>query len=115
MRSRAQNQRQWDLCGVVRGLPGAQYERTCLSVQEMQEETQVPSLGREDLPEKEMATCSSILAGKIPHTGEPGELQSLGWQRVRHDSIHTQFVPRQVMLKVQTHANDANGQVLRDF
>ena len=34
----------------------------------MQEETQVPSLGREDPLEEVMATRSSILAGKIPHT-----------------------------------------------
>ena len=47
-------------------------------------ETQVQSLGQEDL-EKEMATHSSILAWKIPWTGEPGRLQSMGLQRVRHD------------------------------
>ena len=35
-------------------------------------ETWVQSLGREDLPEKEMATHSSILAWKIPWTEEPG-------------------------------------------
>ena len=34
---------------------------------------------------KEMAICSSILAWKIPWTEEPGGLQSLGPQRVRHD------------------------------
>ena len=45
-------------------------------------ETQVQSLGREDLPEKEMATHSSILAWKIPWTEEPGGLQSMGSQRV---------------------------------
>ena len=48
-------------------------------------ETQVQSLGREDLLKKEMATHSSILAWKIPWTEEPGGLQSLGSQRVRHD------------------------------
>ena len=37
-------------------------------------ETQVQSLGREDLLEKEMATHSSILAWKIPWTEEPGRL-----------------------------------------
>ena len=31
-----------------------------------------------------MATCSSILAWKIPQTEEPGKLQSMGPQRVRH-------------------------------
>ena len=36
-----------------------------------------------------MATCSSILAWKIPWTEEPGRLQSMGSQRVRHDWEHT--------------------------
>ena len=35
--------------------------------------------------EEEMATHSSILAWEIPWTEEPGRLQSLGLQRVRHD------------------------------
>ena len=35
--------------------------------------------------EKEMATCSSILAWRIPGTGEPGGLPSMGSHRVRHD------------------------------
>jgi len=48
-------------------------------------ETQVQSLGREDLLEKEMATHSSILAWKIPWMVEPGRLQSMGLQRVGHD------------------------------
>ena len=47
--------------------------------------TQVQSLGREDLLEKEMATHSSILAWKIPWTEEPGRLQSTGSLRVGHD------------------------------
>ena len=49
------------------------------------QETWVPSLGREDLLEKEMATHSSILAWRIPWTEEPGGLQSTGSQRVGHD------------------------------
>ena len=49
------------------------------------QETQVQSLGLEYLLEKEMATHSSILAWKIPQTVEPGWLQSMGSQRVRHD------------------------------
>ena len=48
-------------------------------------ESQVQSLGWEDLPEKEMATHSSILVWKIPWTEEPGGLPSMGLQRVRHD------------------------------
>ena len=43
------------------------------------------SLGREDPLEKGMATHSSILAWRIPWTEEPGRLQSIGLQRVRHD------------------------------
>ena len=48
-------------------------------------ETQVRSVGGEDPLEKEMATHSSILACRIPWTEEPGRLQSMGSQRVRHD------------------------------
>ena len=42
------------------------------------QETWVQSLGQEDPLEKEMATHSHILAWKIPWTGEPGRLQSIG-------------------------------------
>ena len=48
------------------------------------QETQVPSLGREDLLEKGMATHSSILARRIPGTEEPGGLQFIGSLRVGH-------------------------------
>jgi len=48
-------------------------------------ETQVQSLGQEDLLEKEMATHPSILAWKIPWIVETGRLQSMGSQRVGHD------------------------------
>ena len=41
--------------------------------------------GEEDPLEKEMATHSSTLAWKIPWTEEPGRLQFMGLQRVRHD------------------------------
>ena len=49
------------------------------------QEIQVQSLGREDLLEKEMTTHSNILAWKIPWMEEPGRLQSMGSQRVRHN------------------------------
>ena len=48
-------------------------------------ETWVQSLGQEDPLEKEMVTHSSILAWRIPWTEEPGGLQPMGSQRVRHD------------------------------
>ena len=41
-------------------------------------ETWVQSLGREDPLEKEMAIHSSTLAWKIPWTGQPDRLQSMG-------------------------------------
>ena len=57
-------------------------------------------LGREDLLEKGIATHSSILAWEIPWTEEPGELQSMGSQRVRQDRVtkcthrHISLLPR---------------------
>ena len=48
-------------------------------------EAQVQSLGREDLLEKEMVTHSSIFAYKIPWAEEPGKVQSMGLQTVRHN------------------------------
>ena len=49
------------------------------------QETWVQYLSLEDPLEKGVATDSSILAWRIPQTEEPGWLQSLGLQRVRHD------------------------------
>ena len=46
---------------------------------------QVQSLGWEDPLEEGMATHSSILTWRISCTKEPGGLQSIGSQRVRHD------------------------------
>ena len=54
-----------------------------LSMQETQE-TRVQSLGWEDPLEEGMAAHSSILAWRIPWTEEPGGLQSMGSQGVRH-------------------------------
>ena len=54
-------------------------------------ETWVWSLGREDL-EKGMATHSSILAWRNPWTKEPGRLQSMGLQRVRHNWVTNIFI-----------------------
>ena len=59
--------------------------QTVKNLPEMQE-TRVPSLGRGDPLEKELATHSSILASRIPWTEEPGGLQSMGSQRVEHYS-----------------------------
>ena len=59
------------------------------------QETQVQSLGWEDLLEKEIATHSSILVWEIPWTEKPGGLQSMGSQRVGHNS---NWARRQVTL-----------------
>ena len=55
------------------------------------QETQVPSLGQEDPLEKGMATHFSILAWRIPWTEDPGRLQSMGSQKVRHDCVTSTF------------------------
>ena len=59
----------------------AQAVKNLLAVQE----TGVRSLGQEDPLEKGIATHSSVPAWEIPWTEEPGALQSVGSQRVRHD------------------------------
>ena len=49
------------------------------------QETWVQSLGPEDLLEKRLNPHSSILAWRIPWTEEPGGLQPMGLQKIRHD------------------------------
>ena len=57
---------------------------------EMQE-THIWSLGQEDPLEKEIPIHSGILAWRIPWTEEPSRLQSMGWQRVGHESMTNTF------------------------
>ena len=54
-------------------------------VSDRNEEMPAWSLSWEDPLEEEMAIHSSILAWRIPRTEEPGELQSIGSHRVRHN------------------------------
>ena len=62
------------------------------------QKTWVWFLGWENPLEKGMATHSSILAWRIPWTEESGRLQSMGWQRVRHDSaINTFHIPQPLL------------------
>ena len=63
------------------GFPGGSMVKNLLAMQE----TWIQSLGREDPLEEDMATHSIILAWRIPWTEEPGGLQSMGSQRIRHD------------------------------
>ena len=59
------------------------------------QETQVQFLGQEGPLEKEMATHFKILAWRIPWTEEPGGLQTMGSQRVGHNSVtNTNNIPR---------------------
>ena len=70
-------------------------KQTVKNLPEMQE-TWVPSVGWEDPLVKGMAVHSSILAWRITWTEEPGGLQSIGSQTVRHNWIsntHTQDLP----------------------
>ena len=61
------------------------------------QETWVRSLGWEDSLEKKVAAHSSTLAGEILRTEEPGGLQSLESQKVRHDWA-TEHARREVVL-----------------
>ena len=70
--------------GLLRWLSGKKY---CLPMQETPEML-VQSLGWDDSLEEEVVTHSSICAQKIPWTEEPGRLQSMGSQRVRHSCAH---------------------------
>ena len=72
--------------------PGGSVVRNLPAMQEMQ----VRSLGRKDSLREGVTTHSSILAWRIPWTEEPGRLQSMGSQRVRHDwsdLAHIQLIP----------------------
>ena len=51
------------------------------------QETWVQSLDQEDPLEKGMSIHSSILDWRIPRTEEPGWLQSMGSQRVKHNCL----------------------------
>ena len=79
-----------------------------LPKQEMHE-TRVPSLGREDPPEKEMASHSSILSWRIALTEETDRLQPMGLQRVGHD-----FTTEHVHMRLEDTRCTSQGQVSRE-
>ena len=54
------------------------------------------SPSQEDPLEEEMATHSRFLAWRIPRTEEPGGLQAMGLQRVRHDLVTKQQQQRRL-------------------
>ena len=57
------------------------------------QEMQVPSLGWEDPLEKEMATHVNILVSRLSWAEQPGGLQSMGSQRVRHERAQIHVCP----------------------
>ena len=67
------------------GFPGGASGKESTCQGKKHEATRVQSLSREDPLEEEMATHSSILAWRIPWREEPGGLQSMGSQKVRHN------------------------------
>ena len=69
---------------IFLGFPGGSAVKNLLAMQEPQE-TKVWSLGQEDPLEEGMVTHSSILVWRIPWTEEPGELLSMGLERVGHN------------------------------
>ena len=68
----------------LKGYPSGLVVKNPPAIQKTQE-TQVRSLGWEYPLEESMETHSSVLAWRIPWTEEPGELQSMGLQRVGYD------------------------------
>ena len=77
-------------------LKGAQMLKNSPAIQE----TQVQSLGQEDLLEKGMATHSNILTWRFPWTEEPGGLQSMESQKIRHNWVTNTFAHN--ILKIST-------------
>ena len=73
------------------------------------QETRVRSLVQKDTLEKEIATHSSTLAWEILWTDEPGGLQTMGSQRVRHNLATKQ---QQTLLK--PHSAEEKTEALRD-
>ena len=75
----------FDVRYVVSGLPWWLSDKKNPPAMQEPQEPWVRSLGQEDPLEEGMTTHSSILAWRIPWTEEPGGLQYIGSERVRHD------------------------------
>ena len=69
------------------------------------QETQVQSLGPVDAMEKGMATHSSFLAWKIPGIEEPGRLQSMASQRIRHNQATDRHAHNKHINEYQSHVS----------
>ena len=77
------------------------------------QETPVRPLGWEDPLEKGMATHPRILAWKIPWPGEPDGLQSMGSQRVRHNSVTFTLVTIEIVLEGQIAKHSKTAKIQR--
>ena len=96
-----------------KGFPSGSVVKTLPAMQETMQEMRVLYLGQEDPLEEGMATHSSILAWRIPWTEEPGRLQSMGSQRVRHDwsdSAHTHTIWKE---HIKSCSSDSVSRTLR--
>ena len=74
-----------EYCTYYRDIPNGAAVKNPPAVE--MEETHVRPLGQDDPLEEEMATHSNILAWEIPWTEEPGGLQFIGSQRIRHNWV----------------------------
>ena len=81
---RDDNQDIYPLIQAIKGFPDGSVVKNLPAMWELQG-MQVQSLGQEDSLEGVMATHSNSHSVRIPWTQEPGELQSTGLQRVKHD------------------------------
>ena len=70
---------------------------------QVMQETWVRSLGREDPLEKRMATCSGILAWKIPRTVEPGGLHK-GSDRTEHTDTQVKYLYTQQQTNLKSRS-----------
>ena len=73
------------------------------------QEMQVRSLGQEDPLEEGMATHLSLLAWEIPWTEDPGGLQSIGLQRIRHDLVTKEQQQTHAIIGVQCAVETQEG------
>ena len=86
----------------------AQLVKNLIATGDSEDEGLISGLGKS--PGIKMATHSSILAWKIPWTEVPGELQSMGLQRVRHDWAHTHMQEEQeARNKIRQDGNQTVG------
>ena len=73
------------------------------------QEMQVRSLGQEDPLEEGMATHLSVLAWEILWTEDPGGLQSIGLQRVRHNLVTKEQQQTRAIIGVQCAVETQEG------